>query len=210
LRSVELPIIDIGPLAGGSAERRVVTAALGEACRQFGFFYVRGHGLDPSLPSRLETLSRRFFSRPEPEKQEIEMARGGRAWRGYFPVGGELTSGRPDHKEGLYFGAELPADHPRVRSGVPLHGPNLFPAGISGFREAVLAYIEAMTELGHTLTGALAESLDLPATYFRERFFREPTTLFRIFRYPPPPTTTVTSVGTDRASTISAGPMATI
>jgi hypothetical protein len=37
------------------------------------------------------------------------MQLGGRAWRGYFPVGGELTSGRPDLKEGIYFGAEYPA-----------------------------------------------------------------------------------------------------
>jgi isopenicillin N synthase-like dioxygenase len=113
------------------------------------------------------------------------MARGGRAWRGYFPLGGELTSGQPDHKEGLYFGAELSPEDPRARAGVPLHGPNLFPTGISGFREAVLAYIDAMTQLGHALTEALAESLDLPATYFREQFFGEPNTLFRIFRYPP-------------------------
>ena len=58
---------------------------------------------------------------------QIAMARGGRAWRGYFPVGGELTSGKPDQKEGIYFGAELPADHPAVLAGTPLHGPNLFP-----------------------------------------------------------------------------------
>ena len=60
------------------------------------------------------------------------MALGGRAWRGYFRVGDELTSGKPDQKEGLYFGAELPADHPRVRAGTPLHGPNLFPAEPAG------------------------------------------------------------------------------
>ena len=34
------------------------------------------------------------------------MSRGGRAWRGWFPVGGELTSGRADRKEGLYVGEE--------------------------------------------------------------------------------------------------------
>ena len=28
------------------------------------------------------------------------MTHGGRAWRGWFPVGGELTSGAPDMKEG--------------------------------------------------------------------------------------------------------------
>ena len=50
------------------------------------------------------------------------MARGGRAWRGYFPVGAELTSGKADVKEGIYFGTELPADHPRVKDGTPLHG----------------------------------------------------------------------------------------
>ena len=55
------------------------------------------------------------------------MARGGRAWRGWFPFEGELTSGRPDRKEGIYFGEELPPDDPRVVRGTPLHGPNLFP-----------------------------------------------------------------------------------
>ena len=71
------------------------------------------------------------------------MSRGGRAWRGYFPVGDELTSGKPDQKEGLYFGAELAADHPLVLAGTPLHGPNLFPSGMPEFREAVLDYMAA-------------------------------------------------------------------
>jgi hypothetical protein len=32
------------------------------------------------------------------------MSLGGAAWRGWFPLGGELTSGKPDQKEGYYFG----------------------------------------------------------------------------------------------------------
>ena len=32
------------------------------------------------------------------------MKKGGRAWRGYFSVGEELTSGKIDIKEGLYLG----------------------------------------------------------------------------------------------------------
>ena len=56
------------------------------------------------------------------------MVHAGRAWRGWFPVGGELTSGRPDRKEGIYFGAEHPADHPRVVTGAALHGANLSPS----------------------------------------------------------------------------------
>ena len=37
------------------------------------------------------------------------MARAGAAWRGWFPLGGELTSGAADQKEGVYFGEELGA-----------------------------------------------------------------------------------------------------
>ena len=48
--------------------------------------------------------------------------------RGYVPLGGELTSGRPDLKEGLYLGTELGADGPqRCRQGsnvVVLHVTN--------------------------------------------------------------------------------------
>jgi isopenicillin N synthase-like dioxygenase len=121
--------------------------------------------------------------------------RGGRAWRGYFRVGDELTSGKPDQKEGLYFGAELAADDPRVLVGTPLHGPNLFPAEPEGFREAVLEYMAALTGLGHRLIAGLALSLDLEESYFADHGTAEPLTLFRIFNYPPPADPTLWGVG---------------
>ena len=111
------------------------------------------------------------------------MSRGGRAWRGYFPVGRELTSGKPDRKEGLYFGAELPADHPAVLAGKPLHGPNLFP-GIPGFRETVLRYIDSLTALGHALMSGISLGLGLDEHYFKQRYYADPLILFRIFNYP--------------------------
>jgi len=49
----------------------------------------------------LENQSRAFFDLPLADKMKIAMVHGGRAWRGYFPLGDELTSGRPDLKEGL-------------------------------------------------------------------------------------------------------------
>ena len=132
---------------------------------------------------QLEELARQFFAQSETEKMQIAMSRGGRAWRGYFPVGGELTSGKPDLKEGLYFGAELPRDHPAVLAGKPLHGPNLFPA-IPGFRQVVLGYLDALTGLGHALMSAMSLSLGLDEHYFRRRYTDEPLVLFRIFNYP--------------------------
>src|SRR5262245_17930913 len=136
-----LPIVDLHPLLAG--EGGDVAVQIAAACRATGFFYVIGHGVDDALVQRLVRLSRQFFAQGADAKLRIGMARGGRAWRGYFPVGGELTSGSPDLKEGIYFGAELGPDHPRVRAGTPLFGRNLFPDEVPALREAVLSYMEA-------------------------------------------------------------------
>lgn len=108
----DVPVIDVAPLVRHTAERSRTAEQVGSACRESGFFYVVNHGVDETLCARLEALSREFFAQSESQKMQIPMSRGGRAWRGYFPVGRELTSGTPDLKEGLYFGAELPLDHP--------------------------------------------------------------------------------------------------
>ncbi|KAF0978924.1 hypothetical protein FDP41_001994 [Naegleria fowleri] len=38
-----------------------------------------------------------------------------RVYRGFFELGGELTYGKKDWKEGYYFSAELNDDHPAVK-----------------------------------------------------------------------------------------------
>jgi isopenicillin N synthase-like dioxygenase len=181
---MELPIVDVAPLVARKQERDAAAASIGAACRTHGFFYVGGHGVDDALQERLARQSRAFFAQDVATKLEIGMARGGRAWRGYFPVGGELTSGKPDRKEGLYFGAELDDGDPLVRARTPLHGRNLFPSTVPGFAETVLAYMHALTLLGHALMEGVALSLGLEASYFAERYMSHPLTLFRVFNYP--------------------------
>ena len=183
--TAEVPIIDVAPLVADGGEQNTVVAAMGQACRENGFFYVIGHGVSEELNRRLEEIGHRFFAQDVETKLEIRMATAGKAWRGYFPVGDELTSGRPDVKEGLYFGSELSEDDPRVRQGLPLHGANLFPAGIAGFGDTILEYMAALTDLGHTLMKGVALSLGLKPGYFREQLMADPLTLFRIFHYPP-------------------------
>jgi isopenicillin N synthase-like dioxygenase len=178
-----IPVIDVSGLVAGTGDR--VAEDIGRACREYGFFYVVGHGVDVPLQDRLERASRQFFDQDPEAKLEIAMARGGKAWRGYFPVGGELTSGRPDQKEGIYFGAELDPDHPRVRAGTPLHGANLFPSRPAELRPLVLEYMSALTRLGHSLMAGISLSLGLEASYFASRYTADPLILFRIFNYPP-------------------------
>ena len=185
-----VPVIDIAALMARTEGRHRVAEAIGAACRESGFFYITGHGVDEGLQTRLEDLSRQFFAQDVETKLAIRMERGGRAWRGYFPVGNELTSGRPDLKEGIYFGQELGPDHPMVKAGTPLHGANLFPDNIPGFRETVLEYLEAVTAVGHAIMAGMAASLGLEESYFDDHYTRDPLVLFRIFNYPPgrPPT----------------------
>ena len=181
-----LPIIDMAPLFTDSPVARAdVARAIQSACRDSGFFYVSGHGVDPRCLDDLDAASRRFFALPDDSKMEIAMAEGGQAWRGFFPVGGELTSGRPDIKEGLYFGSELAPDHPRVKAGWPLHGANLWPKEVPELREAVAGYMAGVANAAAVLLEGIALSLDLDSDYFATNYTAEPTILFRIFHYPP-------------------------
>jgi len=179
----DLPIIDVAPLVDEAPGVARVAQQIGAACRDTGFFYAVGHGVDGALASRLESASRQFFELDLAEKSRIRMDLGGRAWRGYFPVGGELTSGIADDKEGLYFGAELDQRDPRVIAATPLHGRNLFPRR-PDLRGPVLAWLNEMTGLAHALMRGIALSLGLDANYFFDRYTRDPLILFRIFNYP--------------------------
>jgi isopenicillin N synthase-like dioxygenase len=178
----DIPIIDVSALVTRRGDVVAVAEAIHRACCDQGFFYVSGHGIDPSLQQRLEALSRRFFSLDAGARMAIRMERAGKAWRGYFPVGVELTSGKPDWKEGLYFGSEDAPDDPR-----PLHGANLYPPELPELRAVVGAWMQALTVLGHRLMEGIARGLGLRPDLFAATWMQDPTILFRIFHYPPRP-----------------------
>jgi isopenicillin N synthase-like dioxygenase len=180
-----LAVIDVSPLLkADEAGRNRAAAEIGEACRNLGFFYAKGHSIQTDTLGALDRASRTFFALPEEEKHKIAMARGGRAWRGFFPVGGELTSGKPDIKEGVYFGEELGADDARVKAGLPLHGRNLFPEAVPELRRAVTSFMAEAEQSSHAIMEGVAMSLGLDAQYFRRTYTGRPTMLFRIFHYP--------------------------
>ena len=197
---VTLPVIDISPLCGKGArsafaaswedndERAVEVARdIGAACKDYGFFYIKGWEkvVDPSVGQRLESLAREFFARPLAEKMKIDMKQSGLHWKGYFASGAELTSGRPDSKEGIYFGEEYARDSVPVQRGLAMHGPNQFPEPATEWRAAVLAYLEQMTVLGLCIMRGVALSLGLPGSYFEKKFCTpKPFTPLRVFHYP--------------------------
>ena len=125
-----LASIDIAPLLDPVADPADVMFVAGDidrACRELGFFRVTGYGLDPESFARLDRLAREFFERPDGDKERFAMRHAGSAWRGWFPLRGEITSGIADRKEGLYVGIDHTPDDPRVLAGTPLFGANLLP-----------------------------------------------------------------------------------
>ena len=168
-----LPIVDITSPAAPSE--------IDSACREFGFFAISNHGVSDDLRNALLSAAMDFFSRSEDEKASVALAHGGSAWRGWFPLGGELTSGIADLKEGYYFGRELPRD-PR-----PMHGPNIWPAHPASLQSLVTEWMTTMEPLAQFVLSLMAEGLELSPHFFRNDLTADPTPLFRIFRYPPHP-----------------------
>jgi isopenicillin N synthase-like dioxygenase len=187
-----LPILDIEPFrtgAGDAPARAAAASGIDAACREIGFFGIVVHGIDGHLLDDLDSAARTFIALPDDVKSEISMDKGGRAWRGWFPLYGEVTSGRPDGKEGLYLGVDHRSDHPRVLDGSLLHGANLYPTEPPELRPAVEAWLAALRPVADLVMSAIAVALGLDDDWFARNLTDDPTILFRIFRYPPETTT---------------------
>jgi isopenicillin N synthase-like dioxygenase len=79
---------------------------------------------------------------------------------------------------------ELPDDDPDFRAGNLMLVPNQWPDWIPGFREQVMDYYDAVTEVGGLLFGAFAMALGLPEDFFRQQAQKPPSQL-RLLHYPP-------------------------
>ena len=95
----DIPIISL-KIESEDDESRIINQ-IGLACSEIGFFYISDHSIPTEIIENLKVLSERFFQLPIEKKTQIAMSKKGKAWRGYFKVGDEVTSGIPDEKEGI-------------------------------------------------------------------------------------------------------------
>lgn len=178
-----LPTLDLGGF--DAADRAPFLAELREAARGVGFFYVRGHGIDAALTSELLALARRFFDLPEHEKTSIGMINSPH-FRGYNRAGREHTRGKPDWREQVDIGRELPAlsFDPSAPPWTRLQGPNQWPAALPELRPVVLRYLEQVTGLAIRILRAFSAALDQPDDVFEPIYIPAPNQLLKIIRYP--------------------------
>ena len=184
VRTAAIPIINIAPLLAGDMSP---AAAIGSACREVGFFYITNHGIPNSVIDEVYKQAKRFFDLPVAEKEKYAIDRS-TCHRGWFRLGEEnLDPARQtqtgDFKEGFKIGRDLPLSHERVKAGLPLHGPDIWP-DLPGWQPVMQDYYDRMVALGTLLLRAFAVALALPPTYF-DAWLDVPMTTLGPLHYPP-------------------------
>ena len=181
-----IPIIDIAGFRDGSAKDRVVRQVQ-EAAETVGFLYIAGHGVDQAVIDGAFTASRAFFALPEADKLTVKI---NSSHRGFMPINNSTYTAdlKPNFNETFLAGLDLGPDDPDVKAGVPLHGPNQWPAAMPALRPAIDTYFNALRDVGDTVLRIFGRALDLDEDYFLP-YFKKPMPFVRLLHYPPQPPT---------------------
>ena len=163
-----LPVIDIEDLARIETRR-----SIDAACREWGFFQIVGHGIDPSAAAALRREMRAFFALPLAAKHAI-MRTAENPW-GFYDR--ELTKHTRDWKQIYDYG---PPDGGSMAPQMPRELP--------GFERAITRFYAECESLAAGLVGVIAGNLGMPPDALESCFQPAHTSFLRLNYYPPCPT----------------------
>lgn len=180
-----LPTLDISRFHGTAEEREAFIAELRKVLYDHGFFYLKGHGVSPTLIEDVVSTAERFFALPLEEKLKIEMVNSPH-FRGYNRAGQERTRGEPDWREQLDINTEgTPvAIGPDTPAWKRLLGPNQWPTALPELKPLLLEYQAEVTRVGIDILRAIAAALGQAENVFAEIYEPQPSQLLKIIRYP--------------------------
>ncbi len=168
-RANHIPVIDIHRLEDGPDALRQID----EACRDWGFFQVIGHGVPRAVLDAAHASMRAFFSLPAEQKLAIERT-ATNSW-GYYDQ--ELTKNARDWKQVFDVG-------PDETEG-PLAGMRAqWPLALPMFRPAIEVFSAACEALSFRLLDAIARCLWTPAEALRSAFLPRHSSFLRLNYYP--------------------------
>jgi len=137
----EIPVIDIGAMAGGDAAAKLTVArAIREASETVGFFYIRNHGVADADLARTFELGGRFFALPLADKVSLHQ-RNSPHHAGYTPLLAENTD--PANNGDLHESFDMVS---RLEGDV-----NLWPEALPELKEHLNRYFAQVLHLGHRL-----------------------------------------------------------
>jgi isopenicillin N synthase-like dioxygenase len=173
-----IPILDLGEYrAGSEAAAEHLAETLRYTQENVGFYVVVNHGVSREVIDHGYAELAKFFALPDEEKLRIRINEN---TVGYIPPRSTMYVSATVHKntkkdlnETITLARERPADDPAIAAGIRFVGPNQWPAGRPEFRDAMIAYQNAIAQLGYAMLPLYARALDLPADYFAP-YFTEP------------------------------------
>ena len=162
-----LPVIDISDLQSTAARR-----AIDEACRDWGFFQIVGHGIDESAMAALRREMRAFFALPLSAKHAI-MRTAENPW-GFYDR--ELTKHTRDWKQIYDYG---PPDGAALVPQLPRERPE--------FEGTIARFYAECDGLALQLMEVIAGNLGMPRNALTPCFRPGHTSFLRLNYYPPCP-----------------------
>lgn len=174
-----VPVIELGGPEGMRDPTTVarVAGAIGDACRDWGFFQIVDHGVGAEHIERVWRAVAAFFAQPRAAKRALSRS-GDNPW-GYFDR--ELTKNQRDKKEIFDIGPELEAG---AVSADPFSGATPWPEALPEFRAAMRSHFAVCEHLSQTMLEAICVSLDLPKDRLSSSFAPRHTSFLRLNHYP--------------------------
>eukprot|EP01063_Lacrimia_lanifica_P002389 TRINITY_DN11258_c0_g1_i2.p1 TRINITY_DN11258_c0_g1~~TRINITY_DN11258_c0_g1_i2.p1 ORF type:complete len:366 (+),score=161.69 TRINITY_DN11258_c0_g1_i2:51-1148(+) len=181
-----VPVVDISELMKADTPT-IDTPGVQEiaaACREWGFFQVRHHGIEESMCEELVRMSDAFFKLPAEVKKRIK--RGADNPKGFFDD--EFTKRKVDWKECFDYGM-CKGVFDGGRDG--LDGENQWlpedeadTAAIKGFHEFMEAWLKATRHVASKLLSAMTLGLGIADHALLHGEFAEDSTFTRLNYYP--------------------------
>ncbi|KAF2642813.1 naringenin,2-oxoglutarate 3-dioxygenase [Massarina eburnea CBS 473.64] len=168
-----LPVIDLSDFRNASStqDQKATALAINQACTDYGFFYLTGHGIPTARLDTVISLARQFFALPLDQKNKIKRydaggPEGGDGARGYQGIGENVTGGRRDMHEAIDFYREWDDGGKEEGGGSngtckTLQGHNLWPEEPRELGEVYHEYIAQLEDVGKALVRAMGIALDL-------------------------------------------------
>jgi isopenicillin N synthase-like dioxygenase len=177
----EIPVIDVSSAMDGTDLAKVARDIHSPATGS-GFFYIKNHGIDPTLMTQAFQVTKDFFDSPHDIKETIAVNTDQRGWMktGMSRLAGSKTH---DLKEVFFWGAETAPDDPDLCK--PLVAVNQWPSdAFPRLQKEITPYYEAVCQVGRTLMSALALSLGQPEDFFNVAYAK-PLARGQLVYYPP-------------------------
>ncbi|KAK9806096.1 hypothetical protein WJX72_001194 [[Myrmecia] bisecta] len=149
------PVVDLSNFEERKAQ---ITEDLMKAATTIGFFYIKGHGLEPELIDQAFATNAQYFNQPEEAKLKLPRV----DWGARKLIGFErntVPGGSIVHESSI----QCFEVHEKMKSAWP------DPAVVPGYREKTIEFMQSLAPVVDKILSCLALGLGFPKDFFLEK-----------------------------------------